>query len=1025
MAVNQYPDVAPPAIEIETSYPGASAEEVSDSVVSIIENQLNGANGLMYYESVSNSQGSGKITVTFEAGTDPDLAQVDVQNRVASVSSQLPPVVNEQGVKFSQSTAGFLLVGSLSSKSGDISTAELVDYVTRHIQNPISRVSGVGRFELFAAPRAMRIWLDPDKLAGLNLSVNDVATAVRNQNFLIPAGTIGAPPNPDSQRVATPLRVTGQFTTVKDFEDTIIRADTNGSVVRIKDVADVELGLSSYVFQARLNGNPTVAFGVVLAPGANALETEARVLAELDALSAEFPADMNYAIPYNSAPFVQASIDQVLETLLEAMLLVFAVMYVFLQSARYTLIPSLTVPVAMLGAFAIMNGMGMSINVLTMFAMVLAVGNLVDDSIVVVENVARIMAEEGRSARDATLKAMPQVFGAIVGITIVLIVVFLPLAFMPGSVGVIYRQFAVAMGVSILFSGILTLTFTPALCAMLLKPVDQEKQRNRRGPLGWFNRGFHRTSVFYSGAVYRMIRRPVRYLLVFLVLTILMGWLYAKLPGGFLPQEDQGTLFASIQLPTDATATRTEEVIKQVDQYFQQDPMVESVLTVRGFSFEGSGLPAALAFVKLKPFDERTEPGQSAAAVAGKATGVLMSTIPDARVFVVSPPTIRGLGSVGGFDFRLQNRSNLSDVALYEQGQRLVQLANEHPALTQVRISGLGPATKLDFKIDRDKLAAMGVDFSEVVSTLGATGGQLYLGQFPNLGRMQQVWLQLAEPFRMSPDDVMQLHVRNQQGQMVPVASFVTTSWGSGATQIDRYNSYDTIKISGSAAPGYSSGDAIAAMESLMSEMPPGLGYAWTGSSYQEIQAGAQGPILLALAFLTVFLVLAALYESWAIPLSVMLLVPLGMLGTVVMMNIVGLDNDVFFQVGMVTVIGLSAKNAVLIVEFAKDLYAEGMDLYDATAEAARLRFRPILMTSFAFIFGVLPLIWASGASAASQKAVGYAVVGGMLAATPFAVIYVPIFFVTVMRIFKTKVKTWRPAAETPQQARAHIEESR
>lgn len=1024
MAVNQYPDVAPPAIEIETSYPGASAEEVADSVVSIIENQLNGAKGLMYYESVSNSQGSGNITVTFEPGTDADLAQVDVQNRVASVTSQLPPVVNEQGVKFSQSTAGFLMVGSLLSTSTEVGTPELVDYVTRHLQNPISRIPGVGRFQLFAAPRAMRIWLDPDRLAGLNLSVNDVAAAVRAQNFLIPAGTLGAPPNADHQRVATPLRVTGQFTSVEDFENTIIRAESDGALVRIKDVARVDLGLSSYVFQAKLNGKPTVAFGIVLAPGANALETEARVLAKLDELSAAFPTGMSYAIPYNSAPFIQASIDQVLETLLEAMLLVFAVMFIFLQSARYTLIPALGVPVAMLGAFTIMHAMGMSINVLTMFAMVLAIGNLVDDSIVVVENVARIMAEEGRSARDATLKAMPQVFGAIVGITIILIVVFLPLAFMPGSVGVIYEQFAVAMAVSILFSGILTLTFTPALCATLLKPVDLQKQRDRRGPLGWFNRGFHRTSVYYSAKVHRMVRQPVRYLLVFLILTILMGWLYARLPGAFLPQEDQGTLFASIQLPTDASATRTAEVIDQVDRYFQQDPNVASVLTVRGFSFEGSGLPAALAFVKLKPFDERTEPGQSASAVAGKATGILMSTIADARVFVVSPPTIRGLGSVGGFDFRLQNRSNFTDQALFEQGQRLVGLANEHPALSQVRISGLGPATKLDFAIDRDKLAAMNVEFSEVVATLGATGGQLYLGQFPNLGRMQQVWLQLDEPFRMAPDDVMQLHVRNQDGAMVPLASFVTASWSSGATQIDRYNSYDSIKISGSAAPGYSSGDAIAAMESLMTQMPPGLGYAWTGSSLQEIEAGAQGPMLLALAFLTVFLVLAALYESWAIPLSVMLLVPLGMLGTVAMMTLVGLNNDVFFQVGMVTVIGLSAKNAVLIVEFAKDLYAEGMDLYDATAEAARLRFRPILMTSFAFIFGVLPLIWATGASAASQEAVGYAVVGGMLAATPFAVIYVPIFFVTVMRIFKTKVKSWTPAAETAQQARDHLKES-
>jgi len=1015
MPVAQYPDVAPPAIQISATYPGASAAEVSESVTSIIENELNGAKGLLYYESVSDSNGQAQITATFEPGTDPDLAQVDVQNRVSNITAQLPGAVTQQGLQFEQTSAGFLMVVTLSSQS-ELDATGLADYIKRNVQDPISRVPGVGRFQLFAAPRAMRVWIDPDKLVGLGLSVPEVNNAIRAQNVLIPAGVLGGPPNPESQRVATPIVSDGQLTDVAGFENVVIRANPDGSSVRLKDVARVEVGADNYQFGARLNANPTAAFAVVLAPGANALETAEGVQARMQELSEFFPGDITYEIPYNTAPYVEASIEQVVHTLFEAMILVFIVMFVFLQNVRYTIIPTLVVPVAMLGAFAVMNTFGFSVNVLTMFAMVLAIGILVDDAIVVVENVERIMAEEGLSPREATVKAMPQISGAIVGITVVLAVVFLPLAFMAGSVGVIYQQFAVAMAVSILFSGFLALSFTPALCATILKPIGKGHHEEKRGFFGWFNRGFHRTTTGYEGMVTHLIHRPGRYMMIFLLLVALMGYLYVRLPGAFLPEEDQGYLIVNIELPTGASSTRTMEVINQVEDYFLDQPTTEDIVAVRGFSFNGNGLNAALAFVPLKPFDERQGPGQSAIEVANQATGVLMGSIPDAMVFAVIPPAISSLGNASGFEFRLQDRSGAGYEGLMQAAGQMLSLAAQDPVLSQVRISGLGPGSQLSLSIDREKLAAMGVTFQDAASTLGTAMGGQFLGKFPNTGRMQNVWVQSEQAFRNSIADIMKLQARNQQGELVPLSSFVTAQWKQGPSQVVRYNSYDTVRISGSAAPGYSSGEAMQAMQALMTQLPAGFGFEWTGLSYQEIQAGAQAPILMALAIIAVFLVLAALYESWAIPLSVMLVVPLGMLGAVTMMTLLGMNNDVYFQVGMVTVIGLSAKNAILIVEFAKDLHAQGMGLYEAAVEAARLRFRPILMTSFAFILGVVPLTLASGAGAASQQAVGFGVLGGMLAATPFSVIFVPIFFVTVLKFFKTKVKTLHAAPTHPPQ---------
>jgi len=1004
MPVSQYPDVAPPAIQISASYPGASAAEVAQSVTSIIENELNGAKGLIYYESVSDSNGQAQITATFEPGTDPDLAQVDVQNRVSNVAAQLPDAVNLQGLRFEQTSAGFLMVVTLSS-DGDLDATGLADYIKRNIENPISRVPGVGRFQLFAAPRAMRIWIDPDKLVGLGLSVQDVNHAIREQNILIPAGTLGGPPNQESQRVAANILSNGQLTDVADFENVVIRANTDGSSIRLKDVARVEVGADNYQFGARLNGMPTAAFAVVLAPGANALETAQGVETRMQELSSFFPGDIAYDIPYNTAPYVQTSIQQVVHTLFEAMILVFIVMFVFLQNIRYTVIPALVVPVAMMGGFAVMNALGFSVNVLTMFAMVLAIGILVDDAIVVVENVERIMAEEGLAPKEATIKAMPQISGAIVGITLVLAVVFLPLAFMAGSVGVIYQQFAVAMAISILFSGFLALSFTPALCATILKPVGKGHHMEKRGFFGWFNRSFKKTTTNYVSMVSHLIHRTGRYMVVFLMLVVLMAWMYIRLPGSFLPEEDQGYLIVNIELPSGATSSRTMEVIEEVESYFLDQPTTENIVAVRGFSFNGNGLNAALAFVPLKPFDERRGQSQSAMAVAGQATGALMGTIPDALVFAVIPPAISSLGNASGFDFRLQDRGNAGYPALMQAAGQLLGMAAQNPTLAQVRISGLGPSGQLSLSIDREKLAAMGVSFQEAAATLGTAMGGQYLGKFPNMGWMQNIWVQSDHQFRNSVQDIMRLNARNSLGELVPMSAFVSAQWTEGPSQVVRYNSYDSIRIAGTAAPGYSTGQAMQAMQDMMAQLPDGLGYEWTGLSYQEKQAGAQAPILMALAILTVFLLLAALYESWAIPLSVMLVVPLGMLGAVTMITSLGMSNDVYFQVGMVTVIGLSAKNAILIVEFAKDLYAQGMGLYEATVEAARLRFRPILMTSFAFIMGVIPLTLASGAGAASQKAVGFGVLGGMLAATPFAVIFVPVFFVTVLRLFKTKVK--------------------
>ncbi|HET8597621.1 MAG TPA: efflux RND transporter permease subunit [Castellaniella sp.] len=1005
MAVSQYPEVAPPTVNISATYPGASASEVSTSVASVIENELNGAQGLLYYESVSDSYGQAQITVTFAPGTDPDMAQVDVQNRLSNVTAKLPAAVVQQGLKVDQSNSGFLMVVTVSSKDGSMDQTALADYITRNIQNPMSRIKGVGKFQLFASGRAMRVWVDPQKLVGYGLSMAQVNSAIAAQNMVISGGILGSPPNPENQRVAAPIVVNGQLKTPEEFGDIILRANPDGSAVRIRDVARVELGSDNYQFGARLNGKPTAAFALSLTPSANALETAKLAKAEMAQLSKFFPDNITYEIPYDTSPYVDLSIEQVVHTLFEAMVLVFIVMFVFLQNVRYTLIPALVVPVAILGAFAVMLALGFSINVLTMFAMVLAIGILVDDAIVVVENVERIMAEEGLSPREATKKAMPQISGAIVGITLVLTTVFLPLAFMSGSVGVIYRQFSVAMAVSILFSAFLALSFTPALCATILKPIPKGHHETKGGVFGWFNRSFDRGTQRYTSWVGRSLKRSLRMMVVFALLVGVLGWMYVRLPSSFLPDEDQGYVIANIELPSGATSNRTIDIIQQVEQYFMNLPQVANVIAVQGFSFNGNGLNAAIAFVPLKDFSARKGPGDSAQAISGTAMGKLLFGLPDSMVISITPPAISSLGNASGFDLRLEDRGGVGHDALQGAAQQLLQLASQSPILTGTRITGLGAGPQLRVQIDRAKAAALGVDFSEAASLISTAIGSSYVGKFTNQGWVQNIWVQADQKSRMEADDILRLNARNASGEMVPLSSFVTLDWTQGPVQVVRYNGYEAVRIGGSAAPGYSTGQAMAEMERLVAQLPGGLGYEWTGLSYQEIQAGNQSAILMGLSVLVVFMVLAALYESWAIPLSVMLAVPLGMLGAVLLSSLMGKSNDVYFQVGMVTVIGLAAKNAILIVEFAKDLYASGAGLREAAIEAARLRFRPILMTSFAFILGVVPLVLANGAGAASQNAVGLGVLGGMLAATPLAVIFVPTFFVVILKLFKTKPK--------------------
>ncbi|WLI87942.1 efflux RND transporter permease subunit [Massilia sp. R2A-15] len=1000
LPIAQYPTVAPPSIVVTAAYPGASAQTLEDSVISVIEREMNGSPGLIYMESISQANGTGTITLSFETGTDPDLAQVDVQNRLGRATPRLPQAVVQQGVRVDKARSNFLMFTILSSDDPKWDPIALGDYASRTVLPEIQRIKGVGQAQLFGTEKAMRIWIDPAKLVGFNLSANDVNAAIRSQNAQVSSGTIGDLPLISDQTTTATVVVTGQLTSVEQFGNIILRANPDGSSVRLRDVARIEIGGQNYSTSARLNGKPSTGIGIQLSPSGNALETATLVRKRMEELSKYFPPGMKWAIPFDSSKFIDISIKQVVETLVEAVILVFLVMYLFLQNFRYTIIPTIVVPVALLGSLATLLALGFSINVLTMFGMVLVIGIVVDDAIVVVENVERIMSEEGLPPLQATRKAMGQIQGAIIGVTVVLISVFVPLAFFAGAVGNIYRQFSAVMVSSIFFSAFMALSLTPALCAHLLKPVEAGHAHAKTGFFGWFNRGFSSTAKNYEGVVAKTLRHTGRALAVFAVVIGVVALLFMRMPSSFLPNEDQGYILANIQLPAGATLQRTNKVLDDAEKFIMKQPEVAAMVAVAGFNFSGQGQNVALAFIPLKDWKERKGAGQGAQDVANRITGAL-SKQRDSFVFALSPPPIPELGRGTGFSFRLQDRGGNGREALLAARNQMMGMAAKSPILAGVRPEGLEDAPQLQLDIDRDKANALGVTFDAINAAISTSLGSAYINDFPNAGRLQRVVVQADANARMQPDDLLKLNAVNARGQQVPLSAFASTRWITGPMQTVRYNGYPTMRLSGDAAPGHSTGQALEEMERLAAQLPQGFAFEWTGQSREEKLSGSTVFVLLAFSLLAVFLALAALYESWSIPVSVLLVVPFGVLGALLAANMRGFPNDVYFKVGLITIIGLGAKNAVLIIEFAKDLQAQGVGLVEAAIRACHLRFRPILMTSMAFILGVLPLVIAGGAGSASQRAIGTGVMGGMISATALGVFFVPVFFVVIRSIFK------------------------
>ena len=1029
LPIEQYPDVAPPSLQISVVYPGADAVTLEQNVTQVIEQELNGVEGYLYMSSTSRSNGTAQITLTFEAGTDIDNAQVNVQNRLSRVESRLPEEVRRQGINVTEANAGFLLIVALTSKSGANDSTELGNIASNKIIDELRRVPGVGDITLFGSPYAMRIWLDPDKLATFNLSASEALAAVQEQNSQTPGGSLGDQPIAEGTDVNATIITQNRFQRPDQFEGIILKANPDGSTVTLADVARVELGAQDYLSGTELNGKPMAGMAVQLRAGANALATGDGIKARMKELGAGLPADVSWRIPYDTTPFIDVSVEEVIKTLIEAIILVFLVMLLFLQNWRATVIATVVVPIALAGACFGLFLFGFSINVLSLLAMVLAIGILVDDAIVVIENTERIMATEHLSPRDASIKAMGEISSAIFGITIVLIAVFVPMAFFPGSTGGIYRQFSVTLAVAIAFSALLAFTLTPALCATLLKPHSGRQPGSqpsrfadsfpvvRRGGeavsrfTAWFNTAFARTTDGYQRRVGYMLSAPLRWLGVFAVLTVLTVVIFTRVPGGFLPQEDQGYVITVIQAPPGSTRQHTDEAIAATQAFYAQQTQVADTIAVRGFSFFGQGQSAAIVFAPLHPWDERKGVENSAQTLAGKAFGALMQ-VKEAMIFTLSPPPIQSLGNATGFSFRLEARDGQSAAQLANARNQLLGMASQSSILANVRPEGQEPAPQLVVNIDRVRARALGLAIGDVNATLSIAAGSAYANDFNLEGRVRRVYLQADAPYRMSPDDILNLRVRSSTGEMVPFGAFTTATWSAGPPQLARYNGYPSQALSGEAKPGFSSGEALSEMEALAAKLPGGFDYEWTGTSFEEKQAGGQIGALLLLSLVIVFLVLAALYESWVTPIAVLLVVPLGVLGAALFTMARGFAADIYFNVGLITIIGLSAKNAILIIEFAIEReVADGVSFRDATLEAVKLRLRPIIMTSLAFILGMVPLVLSTGAGAASRSAVGTGVMGGMITATVLGIFFTPLFYAAV--------RTWL-TRKKPHGAQAH-----
>ncbi|MDL4617489.1 efflux RND transporter permease AcrB [Citrobacter amalonaticus] len=1007
LPVAQYPTIAPPAVTISATYPGADAKTVQDTVTQVIEQNMNGIDNLMYMSSNSDSTGTVQITLTFESGTDADIAQVQVQNKLQLAMPLLPQEVQQQGVSVEKSSSSFLMVVGVINTDGTMTQEDISDYVAANMKDTISRTSGVGDVQLFGSQYAMRIWMDPTELNKYQLTPVDVIAAIKAQNAQVAAGQLGGTPPVKGQQLNASIIAQTRLTSTDEFGKILLKVNQDGSQVRLRDVAKIELGGENYDIIAKFNGKPASGLGIKLATGANALDTAAAIRAELVKMEPFFPSGLKIVYPYDTTPFVKISIHEVVKTLAEAIILVFLVMYLFLQNFRATLIPTIAVPVVLLGTFAVLAAFGFSINTLTMFGMVLAIGLLVDDAIVVVENVERVMSEEGLPPKEATRKSMGQIQGALVGIAMVLSAVFIPMAFFGGSTGAIYRQFSITIVSAMALSVLVALILTPALCATMLKPVAKgDHGEGKKGFFGWFNRMFDKSTHHYTDSVGNILRSTGRYLLLYLIIVVGMAFLFVRLPSSFLPDEDQGVFLSMAQLPAGATQERTQKVLDEMTDYFltKEKNNVESVFAVNGFGFAGRGQNTGIAFVSLKDWADRPGEENKVEAITQRASAAF-SQIKDAMVFAFNLPAIVELGTATGFDFQLIDQAGLGHDKLTQARNQLFGEVAKHPdLLVGVRPNGLEDTPQFKIDIDQEKAQALGVSISDINTTLGAAWGGSYVNDFIDRGRVKKVYVMSEAKYRMLPEDIGNWYVRGSDGQMVPFSAFSSSRWEYGSPRLERYNGLPSMEILGQAAPGKSTGEAMAMMEQLASKLPSGIGYDWTGMSYQERLSGNQAPALYAISLIVVFLCLAALYESWSIPFSVMLVVPLGVIGALLAATFRGLTNDVYFQVGLLTTIGLSAKNAILIVEFAKDLMdKEGKGLIEATLDAVRMRLRPILMTSLAFILGVMPLVISSGAGSGAQNAVGTGVMGGMVTATVLAIFFVPVFFVVVRRRFSRK----------------------